>query len=128
MSRSFAHLAFEISGLADSGSIRRRCHIRRRPSPSAEADLHRSFDHLGFGLRDPSLGCPDRRIGRDLCRDHDVRRARRAACLDQLPGRPRHADASSNRDPSRDHRFWIGPERFVDLAVAGHSGQMGRAD
>ncbi len=120
-----------FNGLADSGSIRRRCHIRRRPSRAAEAYLHRSFDSLGFGPRDPSLDRLDRRIDRDPCRDRDIRRGRRVACLDPYPGRPglgpRRSGASASRDPSRARRPWTGLGRFVDLAVAGHSGQMERA-
>ena len=122
-----------ISGLADSGSIRRRCRIRRKPSRAVEADLHRSFDSLGLGPRDPSLDRLDRRIDRDPCRDRDIRRGRRVACLDPYPGRPgpsgpRRSGASASRDPSRARRPWTGLGRFVDLAVAGHSGQMERAE
>jgi hypothetical protein len=114
---------FEISGPADSGSIRRHCRIRRRPSRAAEADLHRGFDNLVLGPRGPRPDCPDRRIDYDPCRDPDLRRGRRAACLDRPPGRPggpHHPGASSNPDPSRGYRLWIDPDRFADPAVAGH--------
>ena len=107
---------FEISGLADSGSIRRHCRIRCRPSRDAEAELHRGFDSLG--PRDPSLDFPDRldrRIDRDPYRDRDIRRGLRAACIDQHLDRPgpfglrhpadpdRYTDPNPCRDPDIRH-------------------------
>jgi hypothetical protein len=125
-----------VSDLACNGNIRRRSRIRRRPSRAAELDHRRNFDSLGRAPRDPSLDCPGRRdlhIDRDPCPDRDIRCGRPAAFLDQRRGRPgpcgrRRLGPCASRDPSPARRPSIGSGRFVDLVVAGHSGQLARVE